>query len=67
LTHGEERSFGDHVNQERIFSIYVDRKSGDSFTVRFEEEVLGNGPFQGQVIGEEVMKEVLGTWMGWKV
>jgi hypothetical protein len=53
------------MNWERIFSIYVDRKGGDSFGVRFEEELMGNGPFQGQVIGEEeVTKEVLGTWIG---
>jgi hypothetical protein len=60
----EERSFGDHVNQERILSVYVDRKGGDSLTTRFEEEVMENGPFQGQVMGEEVIKEILGMWMG---
>jgi hypothetical protein len=55
------------VNQERIFSIYVDRKGDNSFTTRFEEELIGNGFFQGQMMGEEVTKEVLGTWMQRKV
>jgi spore coat protein CotH len=54
-------SFGGHVNWERIFSDYVDRRGSDSLTMRFGEEVKQNSPFQGQAKGEEVMKEVLGT------
>jgi hypothetical protein len=30
-----KRSFGDHVNQERIFGDYVDRRDGDSLTTKF--------------------------------
>jgi hypothetical protein len=60
---GNESSFGDHVNQERIFSIYMDREGGDSLTTSFEEEQTENSPFQGQVIGEEVTKDVFGN--GW--
>jgi hypothetical protein len=56
---GDERSFGDHVNRERIFSDYVDR-GGDSLTTRFREGVIENGPYQGQVVGERVTKEVWG-------
>jgi hypothetical protein len=41
---GDKRSFGDHVNRERIFSVCVDRKGGDSLTTRFEEEVMKNDP-----------------------
>jgi hypothetical protein len=64
---GDERSFGDNVNRKRIFSVYVDRKGGDSLTKSFEEEVMENSPFQCQVIREEVMQEVLGTRMGRKI
>jgi hypothetical protein len=38
--------FRDHVNQERIFSNYVDRRGGDIppplLTMRFGEEVMEN-------------------------
>jgi hypothetical protein len=34
--------------------------------MRLGEEVLENGPFQGQVIVEEVMKEVFGDHVEWK-
>jgi hypothetical protein len=47
-----------------IFSVYVDRKGGDSFTVSSEGVVMENSPIQDQVIGEDVTKEVVGTWMG---
>jgi hypothetical protein len=33
-------------------------------TTWFGEEVMENAIFHDQVIGEEVTKEVLGTWMG---
>jgi hypothetical protein len=52
------------VDQVRIFSDYVDRR-GDSLITRFKE-VIQNSPFQGQVVGEEMMKEVLGTMRGGK-
>jgi hypothetical protein len=47
--------------------VYINRKGDDSVTTRFEEEVMGNGLFQGQVIGEAVTKEFLGIWMKRKV
>jgi hypothetical protein len=37
---GDERSSGDHINQERIFSVYMDRKGGDSLTTKFAELVI---------------------------
>jgi hypothetical protein len=37
------------MSRERIFSDYVDRRRGDSVTMRFGEEVMENGLFQGQV------------------
>jgi hypothetical protein len=36
--------FGDRVVRERILSVYVDRKGGDSLTTTFEEEVMEIGP-----------------------
>jgi hypothetical protein len=42
---GDERSFGNHVNRERIFSDYVGRRGGDSLTTRFGEEVMEKQPF----------------------
>jgi hypothetical protein len=59
----DKRRFGDYVKQERISSIYVDRKVGDSLTMSCEE-VMENSHFHGPVIGEEVTKEVLETWLG---
>jgi hypothetical protein len=49
---GKERSFGDHVKRERIFSDDVGKRGGDSLTVRFGDEIMENGPFQGQVMGK---------------
>jgi hypothetical protein len=40
----DERSFGDHVNRERIFNDYVDRRLSDFLTTRFGEKVMENGP-----------------------
>jgi hypothetical protein len=37
---GDEKSFGDHDNQESIFSDYMEMRGGDSLTVRFGEEVM---------------------------
>jgi hypothetical protein len=34
----DARSFGDYVNQERIFSICVVKRRGDSLTMRFGEK-----------------------------
>jgi hypothetical protein len=36
----DERNFGDYVNRERIFSDYMERRGGDSLTMRFGEEVM---------------------------
>jgi hypothetical protein len=68
---GDERSFGGHVNQETIFSNYLDRRGGYGFlplfyflfslTMKFGAEVKKNSPFQGQVVGKEVTKTVFGT------
>jgi hypothetical protein len=41
---GDLRSFGDQVNQERIFSDYMERRGGDSLTARFKEEVMEKQP-----------------------
>jgi hypothetical protein len=42
---GVERSFGDYVSRESIFSVYVGERGGDSFTTRFREEMMENSPF----------------------
>jgi hypothetical protein len=42
-TGGDERSFGDHVNWERIFSVYVKEKGGDSLTTEVWRR--GDGPY----------------------
>jgi hypothetical protein len=57
---GDERHFGDHVNRKRIFSDYVERRGGDSLTMKFGEEVTEKQTITGPG-EEEVMKEVLGT------
>jgi hypothetical protein len=56
---GDKRSFGDHVNQKRIFSDYEDRNGGDSLTTRFGEKEIETRPFSGPAEGEGVMKEVI--------
>jgi hypothetical protein len=42
---GDERSFGDCVRQEMISSDYVERRGGDSLTMRFRLEVIQKQPF----------------------
>jgi hypothetical protein len=59
-----ERSFGNCVNREMIFSVYLDRKGDDSFTARFEVDVMGNDPLQVQVIGEVVTNQSSGHRWG---
>jgi hypothetical protein len=42
---GDDKSSGDHVNQDSIFSDYMERRGGDSLTTRFREEMVKKQPF----------------------
>jgi hypothetical protein len=42
------KKFGDPVNRERIFSIYVDGKGSDCLTTRFEKRWLRTVPFRAR-------------------
>jgi hypothetical protein len=57
MKRGDKISFGDHVNRERIFSDYVERRGGDSLATRLGEEEIEKWPFSGQGEGEEVMRK----------
>jgi hypothetical protein len=57
--------FGDHVNWERIFNVYVDRRS-DSFTTRFREEVMEKQPFSGPDGGRKGDERRFGAQEKWK-
>jgi hypothetical protein len=55
------------VNQERIYSNYVDWRGENSLmTTNLGEGVMQNSPFQDWEVGEQVKKDVLVNYQKWK-